>query len=179
MLQKWRTSKRLISEQKRWQARGAVIDTAEQLLRCYYRDITALFIPEFLADHSRSSASHLQQQYRALYGHISHQSWVSSEIRQATNLSFDLGALSRSSIRVWEQLAKDPHCIIDLKEIGEPLREQPTNFVSHVLNVLRRLQMKTVLQDDIAPGSELRLIKQVVPYIIICISGEVLRSQGL
>jgi len=178
MLEKWKSSKRFTDEQRRWRDRGAVIETADQLLRCYYRDVTVVFVPQFLPGRTVCSAGDLQQQYDILYEQIARQSWSSSEKRRGTNLLFDLEAFSRSSIRVLEQLAEDPHCSVDLKKLAEPLREQPTNFTSHVLNVFRRLQGRNEHSDDITTGTEVRLIKKVLPYLVVCVAGEVLRAQG-
>lgn len=178
ILHKWRRSKRFDDEQQRWRERGAVIKTADQLLQCYYRSLTVVFIPQFLPGRTVCSASDLQQQYYKLYEYINRQSLDSSEKRRATNLLFDLEAFSRSSIQVLEQLAVDPHCSIDLKKLAEPLQEQPTNFKTHVLNVLRRLQKRSEYFDDIIAGTEERLIKKILPYLVVCVAGEVLRAKG-
>lgn len=178
MLKKWRSCKRFTQEQSRWRARGAMIETAEQLLRCYYNDIRVIYMPEFLPDRSRCSASELRKQYQTLYEQINQQSWIASKNKQEINLLFDLGAFTRSSVQVLEQLTKDPLCTIDLKVLSEPLRDQPTSFVSHVLNLLSRLQRESRMEDDVTAGKELRLMKRVLPYVVICISGEVLRAQG-
>ena len=178
MLKKWKSSKRFTDEQIRWRERGAVIDTADQLLRCYYRDVIVVVVPQFLPGGKLCSASDLQQQYNQLYGEIDQQSRESSENRRATNLFFDWEAFSRSSVRILEQLAEDPHCSVDLKRLAEPIREQPTNFTSHVLNVVRRLRGQEKCPDDVAAGTEVRLMKKVLPYLVVCVAGEMLRSQG-
>lgn len=178
MMKKWKSSKRFTQEQKRWRDRGAVVETADQLLRCYYRNVTVVFIPQFVPGRTLCSALDLQRQYHMFYEQIDRQSWNSSERRRAASLLFDFEAFSRSSVLVLEQLAKDPHCSVDLKKLDEPLREQPTNFTSHVLNMLRRLQDRSKYIDDATTGTEVRLIKKVLPYLIVCAAGEVLRAQG-
>lgn len=178
MMKKWKSSKRFTQEQKRWRDRGAVVETADQLLRCYYRNVTVVFIPQFVPGRTLCSALDLQRQYHMFYEQIDRESWNSSERRRAASLLFDLEAFSRSSVLVLEQLAKDPHCSVDLKKLDEPLREQPTNFTSHVLNLLRRLQDRSKHIDDATAGTEVRLIKKVLPYLIVCAAGEVLRAQG-
>ena len=67
LLNKLRSSKRFISEQLRWRDRGAIIDTADQLLRCYYRDVSVVFVPQFLPGRILCSARDLQGQYDLLY----------------------------------------------------------------------------------------------------------------
>jgi hypothetical protein len=178
MLRKWRASRRFIDEQKRWQARGVAVETADQLLRCYYRDVTVVFIPQFLPDHKVCGANELREQYDTLYGQIGQQSFDSSEKRRVGGLLFDLEAFSRSSIRVLKQLAENPHCILDLKDLAEPLREQPTNFTHHVLNILRRLQEQAEQVGDAEIQTEVRLIQKAIPYLVASVAGEVLRAQG-
>lgn len=179
MIDKWKSSKRFANEQKRWRDKGAVVETADQLLRCYYRDVTVVFMPQFLPGRSVCSASDLQQQYSILYEMIDRQSWQSSEKRRTTSLLLDLEGFSRGSMRVLERLAEDPHCSLDLKKLEEPFRNHPTNFVSHAFNVLCHLQRRSEYVDDISFGTEIRLIKKVLPYIVVCVAGEMLRQSSL
>lgn len=178
MLKKWKASQRFINEQKRWRDRGAVVETADELLRRYYRDVTVVYVPQFLPGRALCSASDLQKQYDHLYEQIAQQSQDSSEKRRGTGLLFDMEAFSQTSVRVLGQLAIDPKCSVDLKELAEPLRAQPTNFTSHVLNAFRRLQDLDARQDDATIGTEVRLIKNILPYLVACVAGEVLRAQG-
>jgi hypothetical protein len=88
---------------------------------------------------------------------------------------------SRSTIQVLEQLAENPQCAVDLKGLAEPLREQPTNFTSHVFNILCRLQDHSEQERrpyNITVRTEVRLVEKTLGYLVSCVAGEFLRTQG-
>ena len=181
MLRKWKGATRFAEEQARWRERGAVVDSADELLRCYYRDLTVVFIPQFLPGQTSCSASDLKHQYDLLYSEITRQSRESSEKRRNAGILFDREMFSRSTIRVLEQLAENPQCAVDLKGLAEPLQEQPTNFTSHVFNILCRLQEHSEQERrpyNITIRTEVRLVEKTLGYLASCVAGEVLRTQG-
>ena len=181
MLRKWKGATRFAEEQARWRERGAVVNSADELLRCYYRDVTVVFIPQFLPGQTSCSASDLKHQYDLLYREITRQSRESSETRRNAGILFDREVFSPSTIQVLEQLAENPQCAVDLKGLAEPLREQPTNFTSHVFNILCRLQDHSEQERrpyNITVRTEVRLVEKTLGYLVSCVAGEFLRTQG-
>ena len=172
MLEKWRRSPRFTKEQALWRERGTVVDNADQLLRCYYREVKVVFIPHFKPKKEGCEASELQDRYRILYEEIVSQSWISSEHRMRAAILFNLESISRLSMGVLEQLAKDPHGSVDLRRLAEPFQPYPTNFNSHVLNILTRLRSfspRTLATQHDAIGSEESLCRKVTAFLTTCI----------
>jgi hypothetical protein len=137
MMQKWRSSRRFQDLQKTWRDRGAQVDTADQLLYRYYRDVKVVSIPEFKTGKQQvCNAEELQEQYGRLYSEIGDLSSRSARPRKGAGMEFNLETLSRLNMSVLEQLGKDPSSSVDLRSLAQPLQPYPTNFNSHVLNVL-------------------------------------------
>jgi hypothetical protein len=179
IMDKLKKSRRFVKEQKVWKIRGVNVESADQLLHCYYSSVKVVFIPQFLPENPACEALDVQKQYDTLYKEITSLSWRSSESRKKAGLLFDLGNLARHSIGVLEHLAKDYRSSVDLKQLAEPL-PYPTNFKTHVLNVLSRLQnMSSNNRNGNQIGSEASLIERACAYLAICISGEILRTPSM
>jgi hypothetical protein len=80
VLAKLRRSERFSTEQRLWRERGRHIETADQLLLCYYSSVRVAFIPQFLPYHPICEAVDVHKQYNILYRQITDLSWVSSNL---------------------------------------------------------------------------------------------------
>jgi len=114
-----------------------------------------------------------------LYDKISQLSWASSELRRSSNVLFDLESISRHTTTILEKVAKNYDTSVDLRSLAAPAQPYPTNFKTHVLNILERLEErlpKDPRTQHPAINSEVIMIKKTLKYFANCIAGEVLRS---
>ena len=179
IMEKLRTSKRFSQEKKEWEDRGATVNTAEQLLRCYYSSVRVIFIPEFIPTSPRCEADALKAQYEALYAEICHLSRQSADQRKRVRVLFDLESLARHSAQVLELLAKDYNRSVDLHGLADTFQIYPNNFKAHVLNFLSRYQESQPEDNKTGHtviGNEISVIKKTLRYIAVCIAGEVARN---
>jgi hypothetical protein len=185
IMEKLRKSKRFEEEQTLWTKRGERVETADQLLKCYYSQVKVVFIPQFLPDTPMCEAQELKRQYKILYKEINDLSLLSSTNREAAGILFDVETLSRNSSGVLEELAKDFTTSVDLHRLAEPFQTYPTNFKTHVLNILSRLQelspetsrgFNHSTSAATTPSSEVSLIKRNINYLAHCIAGEIVRT---
>jgi len=179
ILEKLRKSKRFATEQNFWKSRGRKVETADQLLRCYYSSVKVVFIPQFLPFNPICEADDLWKQYQLLHQEILGLSWSSSEHRREARVLFNLETLSRHSIGVLQQLAADYTSSVDLRNLAEPAEPYPCGFNGHVLNILSRFQEvapKDQRTNDQDIGPEEALIMKIFKYVAICIAREIKRT---
>jgi hypothetical protein len=182
VLAKLRRSERFSKEQSLWRERGRHIETADQLLLCYYSSVKVVFIPQFLPDHPICEAVDVHKQYNILYRQIADLSWVSSNLRERVGVLFDLETLTRHSMRVLNSLSNNFESSVDLHKLAEPFQAYPTNFKSHVLNFLSsayEFYPRENATGHQVIGSEISLIRNAMKYIAICNVGEIARTPSM
>jgi hypothetical protein len=180
ILEKLRKSNRFKEEQEIWRERDVIIESADELLNCYYSSFKVIFIPQFLPSNPICEASEVNNQYATLYGTIDKLSLQSSDDRMSAGILFDLETLSRHCNSVLEELSRDPDAPVDLHRLAEPSQKYPTSFTTHALNVLSRLQEQSPRDrrtGHAAINSEVSLVSSKLSYFANCIAGEIGRSK--
>jgi hypothetical protein len=160
---------------QKWRSRQRKVNTAADLIQCYYDDFRVISLS--LHDDMPSTASRVSNQIKRLYHEISTLSESIHSRRNAHDLNMDVATFTSYFERSIEILARDHTSSLDFHPLSEDDSPLPTKFSEHMALVLGKMAK---LGSSRAPGTgrgKLQLIKDMVPFLACSILCQRARNQ--
>jgi len=168
-------SSKFLEYQQKWRSRQRKVNTAADLIQCYYADFRVISLP--LHDDMPSTASRVSSQIKRLYHEIRTLSESIHSRRKAHDLNMDVATFTSYFERSIEILARDHTSSLDFRPLSEDDSPLPTTFSEHMALVLGNMAK---LGNSRASGTgrgELQLIKDMVPFLACSILCQIARNQ--
>lgn len=172
LLRSFRKSTRFQELQQKWKARGRVIETAEQLILCYYDSFKVISIPQHTPT-SPTVVRTISDQVKTLYNEIIAMSGNIRRKRNSLNLDLDVASLNAYLHRSVTALGRDFHSTLDFHELTDGDSALPRRFSEHLCQILHRMSKLRNLDTSQTVGGEADLVLQMTPYIAACIVAQV------
>jgi len=162
-------SSKFVEYKQKWLSRQRKINTAADLIQCYYDDFRVISLP--LHFDMPSTASRVSRQIKRLYHEIRSLSESIHSRRKAHDLNMDVATFTAYFERSIEILARDHTSSLDFHPLSEDDSPLPTRFSEHMALVLGKMAKPVHSRGSGTRGSELQLIKDMVPFLacsILC-----------
>lgn len=172
LLDSFQKSTRFQELQQKWRARGRNIQSAEELIHCYYDSFRVVSVPQ----HTPSSPAVVQgisKQVRNLYNEILAMSEGIRRKRKVSNLDLDVSSLNAYLHRSVMALGRDFHSALDFHELSDGDSALPRRFSEHLCHIMVRMTKLRGIDASQAVGGEADLVVQMTPYIAACIIAQI------
>ncbi|KAK1829692.1 hypothetical protein QBC39DRAFT_125502 [Podospora conica] len=160
---------------QKWRSRQRKVNTAADLIRCYYDDFRVISLP--LHDDMPSTASRVSNQIKRLYHEIRTLSESIHSRRNAHDLNMDVATFTSYFERSIEILARDHTSSLDFHPLSEDDSPLPTKFSEHMALVLGKMAKLGRSRASGTGKGELQMIKDMVPFLACSILCQKARNQ--
>jgi hypothetical protein len=175
LLTSFQKSSRFKEMKKLWKVRGRSINTARDLIRCYYYDFRVISIPTYTTQ--PEVAAKIAEAVRSLYNEIRIMSDRVRKTRMRFNLDLDVSRFGACFKHAAEMLAKDYRRAIDLHEVSSGDSPLPKTFSEHLVQLMSNMAKARGLEKADKIGGESRLIQDLLPFIAACIVAQLPRLE--
>ncbi|KAM7186229.1 hypothetical protein V8F33_011927 [Rhypophila sp. PSN 637] len=156
---------------QKWRSRQRKINTAADLIQCYYDDFRVISLP--LHSNMPSTASRVSRQIKRLYHEIRTLSDNIHSRRKARDLVMDVATFNSYFTRSVEILARDHTSSLDFHPLAEDDSPLPTRFSEHMALVLGKMAKSA----ECNAGGELAMIQKIVPFLACTILCQITRQR--
>lgn len=153
--------------QAQWKKRGKEINTAKDLISCYYHDFKVISIPQCAK--TPSTAMDVRLKVQKLYGEIDKLSACVNGARKENNMELDITTFNSYFERSVQILARDYRSSIDFQSFSKDNNPIPRKLSEHLTLLLRNLAKTRRLELSQEPDGERKLVADVIPYLACCI----------
>lgn len=162
-------SAKFIEERQKWRSRQRRINTAAELIQCYYDDFRVISLP--LHSDMPSTASRVSQQIKRLYHEIRTLSDSIHCRRKAHDLTMDVATFNLYFERSVKILARDYTSSLDFHPLSEDDSPLPIRFSEHMALVLGKVAKLGNSRGSVSNvfGGELEMIKDMTPFLACCV----------
>ncbi|KAK3336354.1 hypothetical protein B0T19DRAFT_36498 [Cercophora scortea] len=177
LMQSFERSSRFQELQKKWKQRDKTINTAEELIGCYYHSFRVIPIPQ----HSTSSpvtSRRISTQIKILYDEVLKMSTTIRRKRQSLNMDFDVSMLNAYLVQSITTLAKNYNNALDFHRLADLDTALPRRFSEHLLQIMSNMVKLRGLDVTQEVGGEAKLIGDLIPYIASCIVAQLNFGNG-
>ncbi|KAM5355009.1 hypothetical protein ACJ41O_001655 [Fusarium nematophilum] len=157
-----------------WRERGQIVDTAKELLLCYYSSLNVVVIPALAQRSPPSTATSVYRCIGDLYETIQEESRLMQDMKKRRNVKLNVSMLDSHLCRALEVLGMDHLAALDLHLVTSEDSAHPKTFSDHVATTLYRLINVHIRERE--AGDETRelaneqpLVKAFTPYLAACI----------
>jgi hypothetical protein len=171
------------AEQKeRWEKRGKAIETAEDLILCYYASFRVICIPDLPYEVAGMAkpARLIAQQYRTLYTEIRWASQGQRESKRRVGMNLDTESFLTYVEHAFHQLSKELKSSIDFYYLDtrDVNSSAPSQFSEHLTGVIVKILNTSTFRDgkyrhSNVTGQEEQILKRLIPYLGLCISTQI------
>ncbi|RSL74784.1 hypothetical protein CEP53_000019 [Fusarium sp. AF-6] len=172
LLKDFETSDRFRELQHKWRVRARPIETAEELIRCYYEDFRVISIPQLISS-SPAIVQKIATQIKTLYGEILSMSEKIRGKRKSFNLDLDTSSLNAYLHRSAAALGRDYQNSLDFHELLDGDVAPPRRFKEHLAKVMARMAKLRHFDTINAVDGESDMVLQMTPYIAACILAQI------
>jgi len=172
LLNNFQQSNRFIDLQRKWKSRGKEIQTAEELMLCYYDSFRVISIPQYTAA-SPITVKKTSNQIKSLYQEICRMSELIRKKRQSLNMELDTASFNAYLTQSLANLGRDYHSAIDFHQLSKGDSSLPSRFSEHLLYVMAGVANHRNFHTSEATGGETHLVDQMTPYIAACIAAQI------
>ncbi|KAK5662366.1 hypothetical protein OQA88_8276 [Cercophora sp. LCS_1] len=154
---------------QKWRSRQRRVNTAADLIQCYYDDFRVVSLP--LHSDMPSTASRVALQIKRLYHEIRTLSDNIHSRRKAHDLTMDTATFNAYFERSVEILARDHTSSLDFHPLSEDDSPLPTRFSEHMAIVLGKRAKLGNSRLFSTNGGELQMVKKMTPFLacsILC-----------
>ncbi|KAM7188967.1 hypothetical protein V8F33_010301 [Rhypophila sp. PSN 637] len=170
-LQSVERSSKFQEYRQKWISRQRRINTAADLIQCYYDDFRVISLP--LHSDMPSTASRVSRQIKRLYHEIRTLSDNIHSRRKARDLVMDVATFNSYFTRSVEILARDHTSSLDFHPLAEEDSPLPTRFSEHMALVLGKMAKSA----ECNAGGELAMVKKVIPFLACAILCQIARQR--
>ena len=149
-----------------WNRRGKEINTARELLLCYYDDLRVAFIPSGEAVRTQV----IFEQYQKVYAEIRAGAQRVQRRRRSAGVSPDIETFTLYTELAFQALSENLDGSVDFYDIMGQVTRLPQNLPEHLVNVLVKLKRKK-------SSSEQRLLSDLIPYLAAVLTLEISGSE--
>ncbi|KAI1427994.1 hypothetical protein F5Y12DRAFT_791152 [Xylaria sp. FL1777] len=168
LLENFEQSTRFSELQKTWRSRGKEIQTAEELILCYYDSFRVVSVPQYTAT-SPATVKKTSDQIKTLYEEIGQMSELIRKKRQLLNPELDVASLNAYLRQALVGLGRDCESTIDFHQLSDGDYSLPRRFSEHLVHVMANVAKQRNFDTSQATGGEANLVSQMTPYIAACI----------
>ena len=151
----------------RWASRGKTIETAQDLILCYYDSFRVVCVPDLT---SLPSATLISQQLQSLYQEIRLASSRLREKRIKVGMNLDVESFNTYVEHAFNRLTKDLKAPIDFYYLSSSDPIIPSRFSEHMTSVIVKMLIKTKYAIANDTGQEIDLLNRLTPYLASCIA---------
>lgn len=167
LLQSFQGTTRFQELRRKWRNRGKKVESAEELVLCYYNFFRVISIPTF--NREPTTTNEISMRIKELYSEISFISGHIRNKRQSFSLDLDIPNLNASLAKSATILGLDYRDTLDLHHVAGRDDGLPTSFGEHLTGVLWNMAKQRALHDTSQVGGEAELLRDVIPYLAACI----------
>jgi len=153
----------------RWAKRGKTIQTAEDLILCYYDSFRVVCIPDLV---DAKSARLIAQQYKTLYGEIRMASRRLRNKKKELGMNLDVKSFSTYVEHAFNRLSRNLRSSIDFYYLAGRDQQIPSKFSEHLASLIVKLLNKESYNQSNKTGQELDLLSRMTPYLAWCIANQ-------
>jgi hypothetical protein len=148
-----------------WNRRGKEVNTARELVLCYYDDLRVVFIPS--GDAVRTQV--IFEQYQKVYAEIRAGAQRVQRRRRSAGVNTDIETFTLYTELAFQALSENLDGNVDFYDIMRQVTRLPQNLPEHLVNVLVKLKRKS--------SSEQRLLSDLIPYLATVLTLEISGSR--
>jgi hypothetical protein len=169
-------------QRDQWEKRGKSIETAEDLILCYYASFRVICIPDLPSEVSGMAkpARLIAQQYRTLYTEIRWASQGQREKKKRVGMNLDSESFLTYVEHAFHQLSKELKSSIDFYYLDtrDVNSSAPSQFSEHLTGVIVKLLNTMNFRDgkyrhSNVTGQEEQVLKKLIPFLGLCISTQI------
>ncbi|KAK0628303.1 hypothetical protein B0T17DRAFT_149884 [Bombardia bombarda] len=172
LLDSFQRSTRYGELRSRWHARGRIINSAKDLILCYYHSFRVIAIPQHTTA-SPATSKRISSQIKVFYGEILSMSNRIRQRRRFLNMDLDVASLNAYLLQSVTTLARDYNNALDFHRLADGDSALPRRFSEHLLQLMSNMVKLRQLDTTQILGGEVKLIEDLIPYIAACIVAQV------
>jgi hypothetical protein len=155
----------------KWATRGKKIETAKDLILCYYDSFRVVCIPNFVQGKSDlKSTTLVAQQLGVLYKEIWHSTRRLRKKRLDFGMNLNVTSFNTYVEHAFNRLTKDLKAPIDFYYLASRDPPVPSRFSEHLTSVIVKMLAKDDYEYSNERGQELDLLNRLIPYLSCCIA---------
>lgn len=159
-----------------WRQRGKVLNTAEDLILCYYDSFRIICIPSL----SSTTTQKIATQYQKLYHKVRTLSGQVRRKKVQANMNLTVPSFVKYLEHAFSRLTKDLTSSIDFHYLASKDAARPTTFREHLTALLVKLKEKEdVRVDDSEFVPEAALVDRLTPFVACCIASQIPKDSSL
>ena len=173
MLRAYESLSRFREMQRMWRKRGRRVETARDLIHCYYYAFKVISIPTYSS--SPPVANQTSESIKTLYRKIRDMSDCIREKRKSYNMDLDTSSFNSYMEKAAKKLAVDLNSAIDFHHIQMSSGDSrlPNRFSEHLLQLMSNMVRMRGLDQSNEIGGEAQLVEDLIRYIASCIAAQV------
>lgn len=149
-----------------WNTRGKEINSARELILCYYETMRVVFIPS--GDTAPTQV--VFEQYQKVYAEIQAGAQQVQRRRRNAGVNPDIETLTLYTEIAFHALSENLEGAVDFYEIMRQVTRLPQKLAEHLVNVLVKLKRRQ--------PSENHLLTNLIPYLAAVLALEIPESNG-
>ena len=149
-----------------WNRRGKDVNSARELLLCYYDDLRVVIIPSGGAVRTQV----IFEQYQKVYAEIRASAQRVQRRRRSAGVNPDIETLTLYTELAFQTLSENLDGTVDFYDIMRRVTRLPQNLPEHLVNVLVKLKRRK-------SSSEQRLLSDLIPYLAAVLTLEISGSE--
>jgi hypothetical protein len=149
-----------------WNWRGREINSARELLLCYYESLRVVFIPSGEAVRTQV----IFGQYQKLYAEIQAGAQQVQSRRRSAGVNPDIETLTLYTELAFQALSENLEGSVDFYDIVRQVTKLPQDLTEHLVNVLVKLKKRNPSEDH--------LLTNLIPYLAAVLTIEISGSDG-
>jgi hypothetical protein len=169
LLAHFQLSDAFADQREKWVKRGKTVNTAEDLILCYYDSFRVICVPNLT---NFKSASLIMKQYQTLYREIRSSSVRLREKRKQYGMNLDSESFNTYVEHAFHRLAKDLKSPIDFYYLASKDSSIPRSFNEHLTVVVTKMLKASEYDSSDQIGQERDLLNRLTPYIATCIASQ-------
>ncbi|KAF7557011.1 hypothetical protein G7Z17_g1023 [Cylindrodendrum hubeiense] len=161
-----------------WRQRGRTIQSAKDILDCYYRSISVVVIPVYGKGSLPSTAASISLAVQRLYEKIRESTKAIQEERVSSNTNFDVATLDKYLHDSLCALAKDDHSSLDFHRLAAGVLRRPKLFSEHLAATMANLALTRGLEDTDEVGGEHEIADDMARFAAASIAVQLPWGEG-
>lgn len=161
-----------------WKIRGKILNTAEDLILCYYDSFRIICIPNLSSTTTHSIAT----QYGKLYDEVRTASETLRQKKIRVGMNLNVSSFSQYLIHALTRLTRDITSSIDFHYMAETDKARPSEFRGHMtalFTLLVKLRMNGENVKKLTDAvNEQAVVDSLTPFVACCIASELPRRKS-
>ena len=157
-----------------WRLRGKILNTAEDLILCYYDSFRIICVPSLTSTTTHTIAT----QYQKLYNEVRA---ISAQVRRKkiqVNMNLTVPSFVMYLEHAFSRLTKDLTSSIDFHYLASKDAARPSKFREHLAGLLVKLKEKEETGDSSKVVQETALVDRLTPFVACCMASQIPKNSS-